>query len=152
MARANDHHNGWLVLPSQLHALLVDPEPAYIDDFVQQIDLYLDGMAAEQPALYEAVGPGKQYLRFLKEVQTAPLAYKLFAALVFLQCVPPARSRLQPKDVAFMQQFSAATGLWLLGKGELSTVAFVCQQAQVYRWEFAHTTGVPSTSAMVKRA
>lgn len=157
--------SNWIIFPHRLNDLLVDPTDAHVDLFLAQIDAYLASLSAE---ILLGVGPGKQYMSLLARVRQPGtlLVYRVFAALVYLQCVQPSRENLHAKDRCFLDDFSRDVGHWLMGKRadgnsypaeslDNHTCAFVVAQLDAYRWAFAHeqrTTGIPPQRAMLTSA
>jgi hypothetical protein len=57
---------GRVWVPETLNALLVDPDDAYIDAWRVQLPAYLDSLAREKNAVYEAVGCGDDFRAYVR--------------------------------------------------------------------------------------
>lgn len=141
--------------PHTLDQLLVDPTDAYLDQWVAQVPDYLGQLATKHPLLYEAIWPGRDFSAYAKQCAGAgtPRVYKILLALVFLNCVPLARSQLHPHVRAYVEgDLNRDLGEWLAGRDqcgcalvpggdnrlEAHTAGFVTTQMQRYRFAFAY--------------
>jgi hypothetical protein len=149
---------GRVWVPETLNALLVDPDDAYIDAWRVQLPAYLDSLAREKNAVYEAVGCGddfRAYVRVAFEDHTTQRYFVVYGALIWVLCSPAGRKRLHPKDVAYIDDvFRRDLGHFIAGRDrngqpfsaeerperliDAYTATFVKVQAERYAHMYKH--------------